>query len=354
MQTLTTSQLAEALEGSGLITGHIGPAVAVERVSAADHCGPGDLVFADAVEYLAPILERRPAAVVTHPSFVDRLPGFTVLTAPNVRLAQAHILQRFFDHDPRDEGWGRVHPSAVIHPSAAVAASASIGPHAVVGPRARIGERAVLLAGVVVERDAVVGEDCVIHPNAVIGWECEIGARSIIMATSVIGSEGFGFAQDAKRHNHRVPQIGRVVIEHDAVIGASCCIDRAAFRETRIGAGSILDNLCHIAHNVQLGEDCILAAQVGIAGTTTLGKRVIATGQTGILNHLHISDDVIFVHRAGVSSDVREPGTYAGAPIMPIKDYMKAQASLRRLEELRAQVRELKGRLAALEAQRQA
>jgi UDP-3-O-[3-hydroxymyristoyl] glucosamine N-acyltransferase len=354
MQALTTSQLLEEFKPSGLLADRIGPDVPVQAVAPADACGPGDLVFADTVAYLEPILESRPAAVVTHPSLADKLPGFAVLTAPNVRLAQAHILQRHFDRDLRAEGWGQVHASAVVHPSAEVAGSACIGPNAVIGARARIGERCVILSGAVIERDAVIGADTVVHPNAVIGWGCEIGERCIVKAGAVIGSEGFGFAQDRARHSHRIPQLGKVVVEREVVVGAACCIDRAAFRETRIGAGTILDNLCHIAHNVRIGEDCILTAMLCVAGSTTLGKRVITSGMTGILDHVTICDDVVLVQRAGVANDIKQPGTYAGSPIQPIKDYMKTQAQVRRLDDLRMQVKEIKARLAALEADPQA
>jgi UDP-3-O-[3-hydroxymyristoyl] glucosamine N-acyltransferase len=351
MRSLTTSRLLEELKPSGLLSDQIGPDVPIERVSPADDCGPGDLVFADAADYVDPILARRPAVVVTHPSLADKLPGFTVLTARNVRLAQAHILQRYFDRDLHAEGWAQVHPSAVVHPSVSVPASAWIGPNAVIGANATIGERCVILPGVVIEHDAAIGEDTVVHPNAVIGWGCAIGPRCIIKATAVIGSEGFGFAQDHERHSHRLPHMGRVVIERDVVVGAGCCIDRAVFRETRVGAGTIMDNLCHVAHNVKIGEDCILTAMLCVAGSSTLGKRVTTSGMTGIINHVSVCDDVVLVQRAGVANDIKAPGTYAGSPIQPLKDYMKTQAMVRRLDDLRAELREIKARLAALEAE---
>lgn len=354
MPALTAARLLEDLKATGLLVDRRGPDATIERVAAAETCGPGDLVFADAEAYLETILQRAPAVAVTRPEWAGRLPGLAVLTARNVRLAQAHVLQRYFDRDLRGEGWPRVHPSAVVHETASIAASASIGPGVVVGARVRVGERCAVLAGAVIERDAVLGEDSVIHPNAVIGWRCEIGRRCIVKAGAVIGSEGFGFAQDEMRRNHRVPQLGRVVVEDDVVVGAACCIDRAAFEETRIGAGTILDNLCHIAHNVRIGEDCILTAMLCVAGSTTLGKRVIASGMTGILDHLTVCDDVVLVHRAGVANDIKEPGTYAGSPVQPIKDYMKNQAVARRLADLRTELRELKARLAALEAGRKA
>jgi UDP-3-O-[3-hydroxymyristoyl] glucosamine N-acyltransferase len=354
MSTLTASRLFAELAPTGLLLDHLGPNPSIQRAAPVDTCGAGDLVFADSPAYLPAILERKPAAVVTRPDLAARVSGIAVLTTGNVRLAQARVLQGYFDRDLRAEGWDRIHPSAVIHESAVVPGTVSVGPNAVIGARARLGERCIVLAGAVVERDAAIGEDTVVHPNAVIGWGCEIGERCIVKAAAVIGSEGFGFAQDEARRNHRVPQLGRVVVEHDVVIGAGCCIDRAAFRETRIGAGTVLDNLCHVAHNVRIGEDCILTAMLCVAGSTTLGNRVITSGMTGILDHLSICDDVVLVQKAGVANDIQEPGTYAGSPIQPLKEYMKSQAMIRRLDQMRSELRELKARLAALEADRKA
>src|SRR5512145_835663 len=191
MPPLTTAQLLDELEATGLLVGRTGPDATIQRATAAETCGPGDLVFADVEAYLEPILQRKPAAVVTTPELAARLAGVAVLTAPNVRLAQAHILQRYFDRDLRNEGWPRVHPSAVVHDTVAVPESVTIGPNAVVGLGVRLGPRCVVLAGAVVEHDAVIGADTIVHSNAVIGWGCLTGERCIVKAGAVIGSEGF-------------------------------------------------------------------------------------------------------------------------------------------------------------------
>ncbi|MBI4563809.1 MAG: UDP-3-O-(3-hydroxymyristoyl)glucosamine N-acyltransferase [Planctomycetes bacterium] len=335
----------EEFRKSGVLLGMRGRDVPISGVAAADSCGEGDLVFVETDAYVAPVLARRPAVVVTRPEWVDRFSETTVLTSNNVRLAHALIRQRYFDRDLRNLGWTRIHPSAVVHESARIAEGAFIGPNTMIGRGAHIGERVVVMANVVVEEDAVVGDDAVLYPCVVVGFGCEIGRATLIRSGSIIGSEGFGFAQDEQRRNYRIPQLGKVVIEDRVVIGANCCIDRATFGETRIGSGTVMDNLCHVAHNVRIGRDCILTAMLCVAGSTHIGDRVITSGQTGILDHVKIADDTILLHRAGVMSDITESGQYAGGPTQRLRDYLKNQAVARRLSDLRAAVRELERNL---------
>ena len=326
--------------------------VVIERVSAAECCSSGDLVFVDREDFVEPVREGGAAAVITGPALASAFADvkrMAIMTTGDVKLARALVTQRFFDRDLRPEGTPLVDPSAVISESAEVAGSARIGAHAYVGPGARVGEETVILANAVVEEHAVVGDRTVLHPGVVIGHSCEIGSDVIIRAGTIIGSEGFGFAQDQQRRNHRIPQMGRVVIEDRVVIGANCCLDRGTHGATRVGAGTVMDNLCHIAHNVEIGEDCILTAMLCVAGSTRIGKRVITSGQVGIIDHLDIADDVILVQRAGVAHDIKAPGPYAGIPLMPLKEYMRSQAAIRRLGSLRDTIKRLEKRIAALE-----
>jgi UDP-3-O-[3-hydroxymyristoyl] glucosamine N-acyltransferase len=160
--------------------------------------------------------------------------------------------------------------------------------------------------------------------------------------------EGFGFAQDDKGRSHRIPQTGKVVIEDNVLMGSQCNVDRATWVETRIRAGSKFDALCHVAHNADIGEDCIIVAQTGVAGSSTLGKRVIVSGQSAITDHVSITDDVILVQRAGVINDIDKPGVYAGTPVQPVKDYFRNSAVAHKLVELRKQVRKLEKQVADL------
>ncbi|MEE8104127.1 MAG: UDP-3-O-(3-hydroxymyristoyl)glucosamine N-acyltransferase [Planctomycetota bacterium] len=351
--SIQASTLFDEFRRSGLLQEMTGVDVVIEQVSAVQQCGAGDLVFVDREAFVQPAIDGGASAVITDSTLAagfESAAGMAVMTTPNVKLARALVTQRHFERDLRPEDAPRIDPSAVIAESADIAETARIGANVFVGSGARIGADAVVLANVVIEERAVVGERTVIHPGVVLGFDCELGNDVIIRAGTILGSEGFGFAQDEKRRNHRIPQMGRVIIEDRVVIGANCCLDRGTHGATRVGSGTVMDNLCHIAHNVEIGEDCILTAMLCVAGSTKIGKRVVTSGQTGIIDHLNIVDDVALVQRAGVANDIKAPGAYAGTPLMPLKDYMKSQASLRRLAAQRDTIKKLEKRLDALES----
>ncbi|MBT8247395.1 MAG: UDP-3-O-(3-hydroxymyristoyl)glucosamine N-acyltransferase, partial [Acidimicrobiia bacterium] len=237
--------------------------------------------------------------------------------------------------------WSDIHPSAVIGPDCEIGSGSRIGPNVVLGQGVQIGENTAIMAGAVVEHGAVIGDRSVIHPNATVGYDCQIGDDAIVQSNAVVGAEGYGFAQDEKGRSHRIPQLGRVVIEDRVSIGAGTCVDRATYGETRIGAGTKLDNLCHIAHNVEIGQDCLLTAMFVTGGSAKLGDRIVASGQTAVLDHLEVCSDVFLVRRAGVAEDIDEPGIYAGAPVEPYATYLKNTAVARDLHGLRKRVRQL-------------
>ncbi|MDI9384288.1 MAG: UDP-3-O-(3-hydroxymyristoyl)glucosamine N-acyltransferase [Verrucomicrobiota bacterium] len=339
------SDIFEYFKDTDLIDSQFGGNPTITGIQSVELCGPGQLVFVDRENYINTVNEQKPAAVVTTQALADRLAenrNLGILITPNVKLAQALVKTRFGDRDFDEEQWDRIHPSATVHPTAIVGETASIGPNAVIGKGVRVGPHTRILGGVVVEHDAVIGENCVIHPNAVIGYRCQIGNRVEIGGGSIIGSEGYGFAQDDSRVSYKIPQTGIVVIADDVRIGANNCVDRATYAETRIGRGTKTDNLCHIAHNVQIGENCLLTAMLCVAGSTKIGNRVVASGQTGILDHVTICDDVYLLQRAGVSKDINRPGAYAGTPVQPLNEYMRTLAHERSIGRL-------KEKLAALE-----
>ncbi|MFO1419071.1 MAG: UDP-3-O-(3-hydroxymyristoyl)glucosamine N-acyltransferase [Methylotetracoccus sp.] len=341
---IRTSELFDRFHEQGLLLRRLGPDVQVTGIAPVEECGPGDLVFVDHAKFLAKLTVNGPAAVVTSEDIALQLPDDTqisVLVASNVRFAIALIKQAYADRDVRDSGWPRIHPGAIIHPSAVVPDSVTVGPGAVIGPDVRLGERAVVMANVVLEQGVSIGAGTVLHPGCVVCYDCEVGSDSILKPGCVIGSEGFGFAQDDQRHNHRIPQTGRVVIGNRVVIGANTTIDRATYGATMVHDGAVIDALCHLGHNVEIGEDCILCAHTGISGSSRFGKRVIATGQTGVLNHVSVADDSVLLHRAGVNNSIKQPGMYAGGPTQPLQQYLKNMAVFPRLHEIFTRLKQL-------------
>jgi UDP-3-O-[3-hydroxymyristoyl] glucosamine N-acyltransferase len=316
----------------------------VRRIAAVEDCGPGDLVFVDKPARLDHVRERAPTALVTsarHVALAAEQAATAVLQAPNLALAHALMKQRHGARDLVASGWEGQHPTAVVHPSADVDPTAVLEPRVVIGARSRIGAHCRIMAGAVIENDACIGERTVIHPLVVIGYGCVLGSDVVVESGSVIGSQGFGYAQDAERRSHAIPQTGIVMIADRVRIGANNCIDRATYQVTRIGAGTKFDNLCHVAHNVTIGEDCLLTAMLCVAGSSRIGNRVMTSGQTGIIDHVEICDDVVLVHRAGVVKSIQQPGVHAALPAQPLDDYLKSAAVVRAAPELRRRLLEL-------------
>ncbi|MBN8542297.1 MAG: UDP-3-O-(3-hydroxymyristoyl)glucosamine N-acyltransferase [Deltaproteobacteria bacterium] len=338
------------LGGQELIVDFTGDRNAViGRISAVEHFEHGDMIFVDKPDVVSLVMQRvservKPGMVVTSAKLADAfkvLAGANVLTVHAVPLAHAFFKQTFLSRDFSRSGWVGVHPTAVIHETAILDKSVIVEPRAVVGAGTIISRGVRIMAGAVVENDVWIGENSVLHPGTVIGYGCVLGDDVVIEAGTVIGSAGFGYAQDAKRKSHAIPQTGIVVLEDRVRIGAGCCVDRAAYHITRIGAGTKIDNLCHIAHGVQIGEDCLLTAMLCVAGSTKIGNRVMTSGQTGVLDHMNVCDDVVLVHRAGVTKNIDVPGAYAGLPVQPLSDYMKNTAVLRNAVDLRRRISEL-------------
>ena len=273
------------------------------------------------------------------------LPGRNLLVCPEPYLALAQALEIFHPMERPEPG---VHPSAVVAAGVSVGEGASIGPLASVAEGVTVGEGTVVGAGCVIGRGVGIGVDCLLHPRVVVGEQCRIGDRCNVHSGTVIGSDGFGFATVDGTH-HKVPQVGIVVLEDDVELGANVCVDRAALGETRIGRGTKVDNLVQIAHNVEIGEHCLLVAQVGISGSTQIGHHTVFAGQSGCSGHLKIGSGVVLVARAAAYKDVPDGATMAGAPARPHREWLKANANLQRLDGLREKVKQLEKRLAQLE-----
>ena len=275
----------------------------------------------------------------------ESLPGRDLLVCPEPYLALAQALEIFHPAVRPEPG---VHPSAVIADDVSIGDGASVGPTATVMQGASIGDRTVVGAGSVIGRNAVVGADCVIHPRVVVEDRCQIGDRCIVHSGTVIGSDGFGYATVGGTH-HKVPQVGIVVLEDDVELGSNVCIDRAALGETRIGRGTKVDNLVQIAHNVEIGEHCLVVAQVGISGSVKIGHHTVFAGQSGCVGHIKIGNGVVVSARAVPTKDVPDGVTLSGFPGRPHREWLKTQSSLQRLDGLREKVKMLESRLAELE-----
>ncbi len=241
-----------------------------------------------------------------------------------------------------------VHPSAVVAEGAQIHPDAHIGAHVFVGPRASIGANTIIRHGAYIGADATIGSDCEIHPNAVIYDRMKLGNRVVVGAGSVIGFDGFGYVPMGDGTYRKIPQIGIVVLEDDVEIGANTTIDRATVAETRIRKGVKLDNLVQIAHNVEVGENTVMAAGAAIAGSTKIGRQNIFGGQAGVTGHIETTDGVIVGAQSGVSKNIMKPGLYMGSPARNGREMLKQEGAMRSLPELIERVRKLEEQLAAL------
>ena len=239
-----------------------------------------------------------------------------------------------------------IHPSAIVEPGTTIAPTAYIGPNVYVGKNTTIGERTRIEAAVHIGQQVTIGADNTIHPRAVLLDYNEIGNRVIIQSGAIIGSEGFGYVE-APEGIRRLPQIGRVVLEDEVSIGANTTIDRARFGETRIGAGTKIDNLVQIGHNVQFGKNCIVISQVGVSGSTTLGDGVILGGQAGLAGHLHVGDGSKMGAQSGLNHDLSPNSYVRGTPAQPFVKAQKTEVLSRRLPELYKRVEQLEKQLSS-------
>lgn len=350
--SVTLKEMSDFLNSRGVKAELRGENVTVKGINAVELSETGDITFASTKEFLNTAVQSSAIAIVVAEKLVEEPIGTKPsIVVDNVNLAHALLKQQYADWDFHDtEEWGRIHPSAVIHPQAKVDDTAIVGPNAVIGRHAELHANCVVMAGSVVESEATIGENTVIHANVTIGRRCIIGRDCNIHAGTVIGGEGFGFAQDAERHHYRIPQTGIVVIGDRCVIGSNNCIDRAAYGVTRFGNGVITDNLVHIAHNCEIGDDSIILGHTGIAGSTRLGKRVICSGQSGIVDHITIADDTVLLVRPAVTESIEKPGVYAGGPpLLPLTTFHRNNALLRNLPQISRDLKALQKKVAEIE-----
>ena len=337
---MTLADLAAALgcpiEGDGSLN--------LVRVATIEAAGPGDLTFLSNMKYARSLAGTRASAIIAAPG-IDGAPCAVIRSdEPYVTLARAAALLL-----PIERPAAGVHPLASVADDAEVDASASIGPFAVVAGRARIGARTIVHPHAVIGPGTNVGADCVVHAHVSIRERCRLGDRVIVQNGAVIGSDGYGFATRKDGTHVKIPQAAPVVIEDDVEIGANTTIDRPAVGETRIGAGTKIDNLVQVAHGVVLGQNVLLAAQVGIAGSTRIGNDVVLGGQVGVGGHLTLGDGVKAVGQSGITNSVDAGAFVSGYPAIGNLEWRKASAVFRNLPEMRKRLKELERRLEVLE-----
>jgi UDP-3-O-[3-hydroxymyristoyl] glucosamine N-acyltransferase len=320
------------------------PEIRVVGVAPIETAGPDQLSFFTDARY-RPLLEKcTAAALIVPPSFTDL--EFPLLVCDRPYLAAVRVAKLFFESAAPSAG---IDPAAHIEPGAEIGAHAWVGPLAHIGSGSRIGEGTCVHGTAYIGRNVSVGENCTVYPGAVILDGSRIGRRVIVHSGAVIGADGFGYVQDEAGRHEKIPQIGIVEIEDDVEIGANATIDRATFGRTLIRRGAKIDNLVMIAHNVEIGEDCIMAAQAGISGSSRLGSHVSLGGQVGIAGHLEIGDRVRLGAKSGVHASIRSDQDMAGIPAVPQGEWVKSYANIRRLSRMREELRQLKDRVQKIE-----
>ena len=305
----------------------VGQGPLIHGVAALQTAGPAEVSFLDNRQY-APLLDTtRAGAVIVHPTMASRVPpGTTAIVTSEPYLAWARVAALFHPLPPAVPG---VHVSAVVDPSADVDPSAEIGPCAVIGARAFIGPSCRIGPGAVIGEAVQIGSHCRVGAQASIS-HAVLGARVYVYPGARIGQEGFGFAVGPAGFV-TVPQLGRVLLEDDVEVGANSTIDRGSTQDTVIGAGSRLDNLVQIGHNVRLGRCCIVVSQAGISGSTVLEDFVVVAAQAGLIGHLRIGAKARIGAQAGVMRDVAAGADVLGAPAMPVREFFRQVATLRKL-----------------------
>lgn len=319
------------------------PDVLIGGVADFDSAGEGEITFVADLKHGARLDQCKASAIIV-PAAVTEI-NIPVIRVMNPYLAVAHIHALFVKETFVATG---IDPRAVVGHDCHIPAEVAISPLVYLGNRIRLGQRVTLHPGVVIYDDAVIGDDVVLYSNVTIGHGCSIGSRVIIHSGAVIGSDGFGYATDGNGRHIKRPQVGMIQIDDDVEIGANTCIDRATFGKTWIKRGTKIDNLVQLGHNVVIGEDALLVAQVGIAGSTTTGSNVVLGGQVGVGGHIHLGDRAMVAAKSGVHNDLELGAVVAGIPAIPHKTWLRSSAAYAKLPEMVRELRELRRQVAEL------
>lgn len=344
MISFTAADLAERLQGEVLGDG----STQLTGFAAAENAQAGDLTFADKADYFLAAEKSAASAILVPGDFSSS--EKVLIRVRNARVAAAKLLPLFFPPEAPVPG---TDSSARIAATAEVDPTAQIGPCCVVGEGVKIGPRSVLAGGNHIGAGCQIGEEVRLFPNVVLYARTIIGHRVTIHAGTTIGSDGYGYVFDEGWHR-KVMQVGNVVIHDDVEIGANSAIDRGALGSTVIGAGTKIDNLVHVAHNVVMGSHCLVMGQVGFAGSTELGDYTVIASQSGIAGHLKLGRQSTVGAKSGVMRDIPDGGTVLGIPASPAKQTKRQWVAVQQLPEMARRLRALERELEQLKAQRSA
>lgn len=335
---MKTREIAQFLSGELHGDGDI----EISRVADIRRAGEGEVAF---LESSIGFSETAASCLIAPVDFGRAVPN-AVVRVNNPKLAFALISEVL--HPPKRRIAG-IHELALISEGAVIGNGVFIGAFACIGEESRIGGGTQVLAGAKVGSRVTVGKDCVIHPNVFIEDGCTLGDKVILHSGVVIGADGFGYVRDTDRYV-KFPQLGSVIIEDNVEIGANSCVDRGSLGETRIGEGTKLDNLVQVGHNVQIGRRCVIAAQTGISGSTVIEDDCVIGGQVGFGDHARVQSGAVIGSQAGVlPGKIVRPGVWWGTPIQLLDEYKRQNAHIKSLERMKADVRELKRKLAEYE-----
>ncbi len=342
--TYTAGQIAEYLKGT--VEGN--PDISVHDFSKIEDGKPGTLSFLANPKYINYIYDCQADVVLVNKDFVPEKPvKATLIRVENAYESLAILMNLVTNGKARKTG---ISSLAVIDNTATIGNEAYIAPYVIIGTGVKIGDKATIHGNVSIADNTVIGDNVLIYPGVCIYEGCVIGNNCIIHANAVIGSDGFGFAPSEDGTYKKIPQTGNVVIEDDVEIGSNTTIDRATLGSTIIRKGVKLDNLVQVAHNVEIGEDSVIASQTGIAGSSKIGKRVMFGGQVGISGHVNIADGTILGAKAGVASSIKTPGQiYSGYPAVPINTFRRSYVVNKNLPVLQNTINELIKKVGELE-----
>lgn len=340
----TAQQIADFIQGK--VDGNA--SVKVSNFSKIEDGQPGTLSFLSNPKYSQYIYDSNASVILVNNDFVpEKEVKATLIRVENAYESLAFLLSVVEQAKPKKTG---ISAQATIAPTAQIGKNAFIAPYVYVADGVKIGKNVRIYANCSIEEDAILGDNVTLHAGVSIYKECVIGNNCMLHSGVVIGSDGFGFAPSADGVYKKIPQMGNVVLEDDVEIGANATIDRATLGSTIIRKGVKLDNLVQIAHNCEIGDNTVIAAQTGISGSTKIGKRCIIAGQVGIAGHLQIADGTIFGAQAGQANTIKVPGQmFMGSPAFPLKDYQRSSIAFKTLPDLQKKVFELQRKIQELE-----